>query len=43
MVVNSRTMRVDQSCLLKDVLALVSSEDDVHRLASVQQDQQRGI
>ena len=36
MVVNLRIMRVDQSSLLKDVLALVSSEDDVHRLASVQ-------
>ena len=36
MVINSRVMRVDQSSLLKDVLALVTSEDDVHRLASVQ-------
>ena len=36
MVVNSRIMIADQSSLLKDVLALVSSADDVHRLASVQ-------
>ena len=36
MAVNSRIMRVDQSFLLEDVLALVSWEDDVNCLASVQ-------
>ena len=36
MEVNSRILRVDQSFLLQDVLALVSWEDDVNRLASVQ-------
>ena len=36
MAVNSRILRVDQSFLLEDVLALVSWEDDVNRLASVQ-------
>ena len=37
MAVNSTILRVDQSFLLQDVLALVSSwEDDVNRLASVQ-------
>ena len=36
MAVNSRIMRVDQSSLLEDVLALVESEDDVNCLASVQ-------
>ena len=34
MAVNSRILRVDQSFLLEDVLALVSGEDDVNRLAS---------
>ena len=33
MVVNSRIMRVDQSSILN---VLVSWEDDIHRLASVQ-------
>ena len=36
MAVNSRIMRIDQSFLLEDVLALVSWEDDVNPLASVQ-------
>ena len=36
MAVNSRILRVHQSFLLEDVLALVSWEDDVNRLASVQ-------
>ena len=36
MAVNSRITRVDQSSLLEDVLVLVSSEDDINRLASVQ-------
>ena len=36
MAVNSSILRVDQSFLLEDVLALVSWEDDVNRLASVQ-------
>ena len=36
MAVNSRILRVNQSFLLEDVLALVSWEDDVNRLASVQ-------
>ena len=36
MAVNSRILRGDQSFLLEDVLALVSWEDDVNRLASVQ-------
>ena len=36
MAVNSRILRVDQSFLWEDVLALVSWEDDVNRLASVQ-------
>ena len=36
MAVNSRILRVDQSFLLEDVLALVSWEDDVNSLASVQ-------
>ena len=36
MAINSRILRVDQSFPLEDVLALVSWEDDVNRLASVQ-------
>ena len=36
MAVNSRILRADQSFLLQDVLALVSWEDYVNRLASVQ-------
>ena len=36
MAVNSRILRVDQSFLLEDVLALVSWEDDFNRLVSVQ-------
>ena len=35
-VINSRILRVQESSLLKDVLRLVTSDDDVRRLTSVQ-------
>ena len=35
-IINSRIIRVQESSLLKDVLRLVTSDDDVRRLTSVQ-------